>query len=165
MSDLVDSLTGSASPSILRERINWLLRRRVEDQQAFGILYLDISNFAQTNLEYGVSVGDSILVIAADRMRSCVRPSDLVGRLGNDDFQLIFNDRMSKVSDLGALVARVVASINDAYDVAGLTIDIHFDAAALLIGSPHPLLEEIQRRADDGIALAKLESRVLIEPF
>jgi diguanylate cyclase (GGDEF)-like protein len=165
MSELVDSLTGSASPSILRERVNWLLSRRTDDQRQFGILHLDISNFAGINHIYGPSVGDSILVIAADRMRNCVRPSDLVGRLGNDDFQLIFNDGMKSVANLSALVARVVVSINEEYDVAGLKIDIHFDAAAFLIGTPHPLLEQIHRRADEGLALAKLESRVLIEPF
>jgi diguanylate cyclase (GGDEF)-like protein len=165
MSDLVDSLTGSASPSILRERANWLLSRRSEDQRQFGILQLDISNFARINHLYGVSVGDSILVIAADRMQRCVRPSDLVGRLGNDDFQLIFNDGMKSLTDLGASVSRVVGALNEEYDVAGLMIDINFDAAALLIGMPHPPLEQIHRRADEGLALAKAESRVVIEPF
>jgi diguanylate cyclase (GGDEF)-like protein len=165
MSELVDSLTGLASPSILRERTNWLLSRRNDDQRPFGILQLDISAFGQINQMYGVSVGDSILVIAADRMQSCVRPSDLVGRLGNDDFQLIFNDGMNSLADLGASVNRVIAAINQTYDVAGLPVEIHFDAAALLIGVPHPLSEPILRRADEALAVAKLEARIAIEPF
>lgn len=165
MSELVDSLTGLATPSILRERLNWFLSRRRDDQRPFGLLYLDISNFAQINSNYGVSVGDSILVIAADRMRSCVRPSDVVGRLGNDDFQILFSDGMNAVPDLTTSVDRVVAALNAEYDLTGLMIQIQIDAAALFIGVPHPKSEEIYLRADENLAVAKRESRVVLEPF
>lgn len=165
MSELVDSLTGLAAPPILRERVNWLLSRRRENQRPFGLLQLDIFNFAQINATYGVSVGDSILVIAADRMRSSVRPSDVVGRLGNDDFQLLFTDGINEISDLAASVDRVVAALNAEYDLAGLIIEIQIDAAALLIGVPHPSIEEIYHRADENLVVAKRESRVVLEAF
>gem|GEM_PF-3344158 len=165
MNELVDPLTGLASPSILRERLNWLLSRRREDQRPFGLLLLDISNFARINATYGVSVGDSILVIAADRMRRCVRPSDVVGRLGNDDFQILFSDGMNSDADLKASVDRVVAALNVEYDLAGLKIEIQVDAAALFVGVPHPESEQIYRRADLNLAAAKREARVVLEPF
>lgn len=165
MSKLVDSLTGLATPSILRERVSWLLARRSEDQRPFGLVQLDISDFARVNQNYGVSLGDSILVTAAERMRSCVRPSDLVGRLGNDDFQLIFNDGMGSIAELKTSVDRVVAALNAEYDLAGLLVGIHFKAAALLVDVPHPEREQIYRRADEGLATAKRESRVVLETF
>lgn len=165
MSELVDSLTGLATPSILRERANWLLTRRMEDQRPFGVLQLDVSGFAGINAQYGVSVGDSILVMAADRMLTSVRPSDLVGRLGNDDFQLIFNDGLKSIADLKVSVDRVLAALHDEYDLAGLSIRIRFKAAGLLVGVPHPKAESIYRRADEAVALAKQESRVVLEPF
>jgi len=165
MSELVDSLTGLATPTILRERVNWLLSRRREDQRPFGLLQLDISNFVRINATYGVSVGDSILVIAADRMRSSVRPSDVVGRLGNDDFQLLFTDGMNEISDLAASVDRVVAALNAEYDLAGLIIGIQIDAAALLIGVPHPSIQEIYRRSEENLAMAKREFRAVLQPF
>ena len=165
MSELVDLLTGLATPSILRERVNWLLARRIDDQRPFGLLQLDVSNFANVNRTYGVSVGDSILVMASDRMRNCVRPSDVVGRLGNDDFQLIFNDGMSTIDDLRTSVDRVVSALNSEYDLSGFSIKIHFKAAALFIDVPHPKLEQIYRRADEDLAAAKRESRVVFEAF
>ncbi len=165
MSELVDPLTGLATPSILRERVNWLLARRRDDQHSFGLLQLDVSNFANVNRDYGVSIGDSILVMAADRMRSSVRPSDVVGRLGNDDFQLIFSDGMGTIADLEASVDRVVNALNIEYELAGLSIGIHFKAAALFIDVPHPEFERIYRRADEGLAAAERESRVVLEAF
>ena len=165
MNELVDPLTGLASPSILRERLNWLLSRRAEDQRHFGILLLDISNFAHINSTYGVSVGDSILVIAADRMRTCVRPSDVVGRLGNDDFQILFIDGMKSIADLETSIDRVVAALNVEYDLAGLKVEIQADAAALFVGVPHPQSEQIYRRADVNLAMAKREDRVVLESF
>ena len=165
MSELVDPLTGLASPSILRERLTWLLSRRTFDQRPFGLLLLDISNFARVNSTYGVSVGDSILVIAADRMRTCVRPSDVVGRLGNDDFQILYSDGINSQADLKASVDRVVAALNVEYDLAGLKIEIQVDAAAIFVEVPHPESEQIYRRADVNLAVAKREARVVLEVF
>ncbi|HUW78956.1 MAG TPA: GGDEF domain-containing protein [Candidatus Nanopelagicaceae bacterium] len=165
MNELVDPLTGVCAPAVLRQRANWLLSRRIADQLPFGVLHLDISKFAQVNRIHGVSIGDAILVMAADRMQTCIRPSDLVGRLGNDEFQLIFNDGVRSLTDLSAMVDRVVASVNEPYEVAGLLVEIRFDAAALLIGSPHPELEEIFTRLDQALESAKSESRIPIELF
>ena len=165
MSDLIDPLTGLASPSILRERLTWLISRRIDDQRPFGLLSLDISNFARVNSTYGVSVGDSILVIAADRMRTCVRPSDVVGRLGNDDFQILYSDGINSDADLKSSVDRVLAALNAEYDLAGLKIEIQVDAAALFVGVPHPESEQIYLRADVNLAVAKREARVVLEAF
>ena len=135
------------------------------DQRPFGLLLLDISNFARVNSTYGVSVGDSILVIAADRMRTCVRPSDVVGRLGNDDFQILYSDGINSQADLKASVDRVVAALNFEYDLAGLKIEIQVDAASIFVEVPHPESEQIYRRADVNLAVAKREARVVLEVF
>lgn len=165
MSELIDSLTGLSTSLILRERVNWLLARRRDDQRPFGLLQLDVSNFAKVNGAYGVSVGDSVLVMAADRMLNCMRPSDMVGRLGNDDFQLVCSDGMNTIADLKASVDRLVAAVNAEYDLAGLGISIHFKAAALFIEAPYPKPEQIYRRADECLVAAKCDSRIVIEAF
>jgi len=163
--ELQDPLTGLARPSILQERLEWLKNRREHDQRPFGLVQADISGFRQVNRQYGVSVGDSILVVAAARMRASVRPADLAGRLGNDDFQFVFSDGIHEVSDLESCVERLAGSINAGYEVAGLPIDISFDVAALFVGVPHPSVEEICYRADLSLVKAKHESRIVCEKF
>jgi len=165
MSELIDSLTGLSTSLILRERVNWLLARRPSDQRPFGLLQLDVSDFAKVNQAYGVSVGDSILALAADRMLNCMRPSDMVGRLGNDDFQVVCSDGMNTVADLKASADRLVEAVNAEYDLAGLVIGIHFKAAALFVQAPYPKPAQIYRRADECLLTAKNETRVVIEQF
>ncbi len=161
MIELQDPLTGLARPPILRERLSWLRNRREGDQRPFGLVQADIRNFRHLNQEYGVSVGDSILVVAADRMRASMRPADLAGRLGNDDFQLIFSDGIHEALDLRVCVERLAGSVNAGYAVAGLPIGVSFDIAALFVGVPHPSVEEIYHRAELNLVRAKDESRII----
>lgn len=165
MIELQDPLTGLARPSLLHERLSWLQSRRADDQRPFGLVHVDIRGLRHLNQEYGVSVGDSILVVAADRMRASMRPADLAGRLGNDDFQLIFSDGIHEAWDLASCVERLAGSVNAGYEVAGLPIGVSFDIAALFVGVPHPSVEEIYHRAELNLARAKDESCIICAEF
>lgn len=81
-----DALTGAANRTRLFERIDDVI---VADDTALAVLFLDLDHFKQVNDEYGHQAGDEVLRIVAQRLRRSVRPRDLVGRVGGDEFALV----------------------------------------------------------------------------
>ncbi len=57
-----------------------------------ALLYLDIDHFKQINDTYGHAVGDAVLQVFAKRVSSAVRQSDIVARMGGDEFVVVLND-------------------------------------------------------------------------
>ncbi len=56
---------------------------------AVGVIYFDLDGFKLVNDEHGHATGDLVLIEAVHRVRSCVRDSDAVGRLGGDEFLVV----------------------------------------------------------------------------
>ena len=53
--------------------------------------YMNLDNFKKINDSYGHGVGDAVLVGVANRLRKCVRKSDMIVRLGGDEFLIVSN--------------------------------------------------------------------------
>lgn len=67
-----------------------------------GIIYLDVDNFKSINDQFGHSVGDAVLVTLATCLRNCVRESDVLCRIGGDEFVALIavNEQDSDFSNL-----------------------------------------------------------------
>jgi predicted signal transduction protein with EAL and GGDEF domain/FixJ family two-component response regulator len=77
-----DSLTGLPNRRAFLDRLGREVRRAEHGQRKLGVLFLNLDGFKQVNDTLGHTVGDTILLRAADRLRQTMRPSDLVSRVG-----------------------------------------------------------------------------------
>jgi diguanylate cyclase (GGDEF)-like protein len=83
MSDELTNLYNRRGYRILAEqRLKLAHRMEVE----VGMLYLDLDEFKTVNDQHGHEAGDNVLVALADAIRDSVRDSDIVGRIGGDEF-------------------------------------------------------------------------------
>ena len=82
-----DPLTGLSSARGLSESLDAWCRRT---GKSFAVLYLDLDRFKSVNDTYGHAVGDALLVRLGEALRAGVRPEDIVGRRGGDEFVVLF---------------------------------------------------------------------------
>jgi diguanylate cyclase (GGDEF)-like protein len=84
-----DSLTGLPNRAHLQQR----LQSGWEDFCAYGqelvVMFIDLDRFKMVNDSLGHQSGDLLLIKVADRLRSCMRDSDLLARLGGDEFAVL----------------------------------------------------------------------------
>ncbi len=73
------------------------------------VLYLDLDNFKPINDTLGHDIGDIVLQKVADRLKGCVRSSDIIARIGGDEFAVLVDNMANPDAD-----AQVVERINSA---------------------------------------------------
>src|SRR3954469_11043544 len=85
----LDALTGLLNHRACHERLRAALDQALPQGLPVGVVTIDIDHFKRINDAHGHAEGDRILAGAAERLRSVVRGSDAVGRLGGEEFVLI----------------------------------------------------------------------------
>jgi diguanylate cyclase (GGDEF)-like protein/PAS domain S-box-containing protein len=106
-----DQLTGLPN----RHYLTAFLPQAIEEAKAagsmLGVVFLDLDRFKHINDTRGHETGDKLLQEVAARLRSCVRDSDIIIRMGGDEFVVVFRDvRNYDEVTLGA--GRIVESLN-----------------------------------------------------
>jgi len=85
-----------------RRSLEAAVRQRCQLRERFGVLFLDLDHFKQVNDRFGHDSGDRVLIAVASVIRSGLRPGDIIGRYGGEEFVAI-------VAGAGPESARVVS--------------------------------------------------------
>ena len=104
-----DTLTGLPNRARFAIELERAVSRARRDEKA-ALLYLDLDNFKRVNDTLGHSVGDELLRQVADRLRGCVRETDVIARLGGDEFAIL-QSPLSNPADAATLARRLVAAL------------------------------------------------------
>jgi diguanylate cyclase (GGDEF)-like protein len=88
-----DDLTGLKNRRYVHEFLRQLLGRAKREELRVTLLVFDIDNFKHYNDTYGHSVGDNVLMQAGVMIVRCCREHDVVGRIGGDEFAVVFWDK------------------------------------------------------------------------
>jgi diguanylate cyclase (GGDEF)-like protein len=107
-----DPLTGLYNHRAFHERLRRALANASRSHEAVSILMLDIDDFKRVNDIYGHGAGDEILRSLADTLKDSVRSSDVVYRLGGEEFAIVIVSRALEHAERLAyrLVERVAAA-------------------------------------------------------
>ena len=87
-----DDLTGIKNRRYMREFLQQIIERAKKEDMQVTLLVFDIDDFKHYNDDYGHAVGDNVLKQAAVMVRKCCRDHDVIGRIGGDEFAVVFWD-------------------------------------------------------------------------
>jgi diguanylate cyclase (GGDEF)-like protein len=159
----IDSLTGLANRRSFFELADNLIKRSRVAGIRCGVLMIDLDNFKWINDRHGHAVGDHVLRIFAETARRALRPGDVLGRIGGEEFSAILPG--SGIEASLAIAERMRKAFqSSAEEINGVPVHATLSAgvAAFLPGTT---LEMLMREADAALYLAKQNGRNRIERF
>jgi diguanylate cyclase (GGDEF)-like protein/PAS domain S-box-containing protein len=118
-----DRLTSLPNRSLLYNRLERSIARGERYNRKLAVLFLDLDGFKAVNDTLGHAAGDRLLIDVGDRLRSCVRESDTVARMGGDEFILIL-DEIVDVKHARTSVQRILEVIDRPYHLDGQEVNI-----------------------------------------
>ena len=89
----------------------------------FAVLLCDLDNFKLHNDSFGHEMGDRILVAAAHRLASLIRPTDTLARMGGDEFVILCRE-VRREGDGALLARRIVEGFGTPLDIGGQQVHI-----------------------------------------
>lgn len=117
------------------------------------IAFLDLDGFKQVNDSFGHEVGDRILKKAAGRLAQQLRQSDIIARMGGDEFVILLND--INLVDADVLLHRVLGSLKEPIEINGITMNIGVSIGATLFPDDCEDIDILIRHADAAMYLSK----------
>jgi diguanylate cyclase (GGDEF)-like protein/PAS domain S-box-containing protein len=153
----LDPLTRVANRRYLEIRLQALLKEFALAEDPFGVLLIDVDKFKQVNDKYGHEAGDQALVTVARTLKAVLRPDDVVGRWGGDEFLAIANhasrDNLKLVADRCRLLVSQ-STFTCACNSLGVSISV--GGAVTRTGDT---AESLLQRADKMMYESKMQGR------
>jgi diguanylate cyclase (GGDEF)-like protein len=151
---LHDSLTGLPNRVLFGDRIEHALARRSSPTRRVAVMLCDLDSFKDVNDTLGHSSGDEVLIAAADRLSSCVRPADTVARVGGDEFAILIDDA-SGVDEVASVAARVCSAMRTPFTVAGRDFIVQVSVGIAMANQYDTRSEKLLQDADVALYATK----------
>lgn len=153
-----DNLTGALSRRAFRSEAERLIALAQRHRHAASCVVLDFDHFKQVNDTHGHGVGDVVLATVVGVCRRLLRSSDIVGRIGGEEFALLLpHTDLMAAREVIEKVRQAIAATLIATPAGAINVSCSFGVAALDASAPD--LDELLRRADGALYSAKRAGR------
>ena len=158
-----DGLTGLPNRILFRQEMERELAR-ARGGEAVAVLCIDLDHFKRVNDTLGHAAGDALLQGAADRLRACVRETDIVARLGGDEFAIV-QLQADQPRAATVLAERLIADLSRPFDIEGHQVVVGASVGIALAPSDGTEADQLMKSADMALYRAKADGRGVLRYF
>lgn len=155
---LFDSLTGALSRAAFLQHASKELKRSQRYSRPLSVIMIDIDHFKKINDQHGHAAGDHVLQIFVEAIEEEIRSTDVIGRLGGEEFALLLPDTTRKAA--AQLAERVRQRITKYPYIAGtMLIEVTASLGVAVLEENDEHFKAVLQRADAALYKAKHNGR------
>lgn len=129
-----DSLTGLLNRRGFEDELAQIIARNRHSNKGFALALLEINNFKNINDTLGRDVGDELLQAVAQRLATVIRPSDILCRLGEDEFVVLLTD-VKPAEQATRLADRIVALFDESFELGASLLSVTSSIGIAVLGA------------------------------
>ncbi|MEK1941524.1 MAG: CHASE domain-containing protein [Pseudomonas sp.] len=160
-----DALTGLPNRALFSDHLSHALAQARRNRSRLALMFIDLDRFKPINDTLGHHVGDALLQVVAERLQSCVRESDIVGRMGGDEFVVLL-PVIDGDEDALVVAEKIRDALNQPFDLGcGQPLSLSSSTGIALF--PEHGQDEVQltKNADAAMYLAKDNGRNQVQLY
>ncbi|HEX6634830.1 MAG TPA: sensor domain-containing diguanylate cyclase [Usitatibacter sp.] len=152
-----DPLTGLANRALFRELAAHSVETAKRAAAPVSVLFIDLDGFKKVNDEHGHDAGDTLLVAVAQRLKEAARGSDVVARVGGDEFAMLLQD--ADADTAATLAFRLAEILSAPYPVAGREIRVMASIGSATYPQSGATAQALLKSADEEMYRVKAARR------
>ncbi|MBS7540301.1 putative bifunctional diguanylate cyclase/phosphodiesterase [Ancylobacter lacus] len=156
-----DALTDLPNRGLLRERLDYALRRARRAASHVCLMLIDLDNFKDVNDTLGHDAGDALLIEAARRLSASVGATDAVARLGGDEFVVLL-DGVKDAAAAMAVAERILGELRRPFTFRRTLLNCRGSMGLALAPDHGSDPSELLRNADIALYRAKARGRDVV---
>ena len=145
-----DNLTGLANRRVFNEILEGAMEQAKRRDETLAILFIDLDNFKPVNDTWGHNTGDKVLVEIAGRLKSSLRSSDSVARIGGDEFLILLNPVGNRM-ETEKVANKIIQKIAEPIKIGEKSINIGMSIGISLYPDRETSVDQLIINADSAM--------------
>lgn len=153
-----DQLTNLPNRSLFHDRLQMALRQAHRQEHKLAVMFMDLDRFKLINDSYGHLVGDELLQMVAQRLKSSLRECDTLARISGDEFNLLL-PQIKQAGDATTIGHKIQALFREPFVVQGHSICVTLSIGCAVYPDHGESKEGLLRHADAAMYRVKERGR------
>lgn len=149
-----DPLTGLPNRLLAQDHMQLAMSRANRDDTRAALLFLDLDNFKTINDSLGHAIGDTLLKMAAARLREFLRDTDTLSRQGGDEFLIVLSD-LNDSDAIAAVAEKVLDYMAAPFSIEGYELSTSLSIGIAVYPDDGKDFETLFKKADTAMYQAK----------
>lgn len=159
-----DALTGLPNWRLFEELSDLSLNQAKRNKNEQAVLFMDIDGFKSVNDSFGHKAGDQLLIMIAERIRESVRESDIVARIGGDEFTVHLSEECGAKA-ASAIALKIIRAISIPFELKEGTVNVGVSVGISIYPDDGETVEELSRNADSAMYSVKKSGKNAFKLF
>ncbi|WP_068829404.1 putative bifunctional diguanylate cyclase/phosphodiesterase [Pseudomonas sp. BMS12] len=155
---ITDALTGLYNRRGFHQSLETALSRIDRSGKRMAVLYLDLDGFKRVNDSLGHAAGDQVLRQIAEQLKTCLRPYDILARMGGDEFTALL-DSLDHPEDAARVAEKLIELVSVRYELDGVEFTLGASIGIACYPECGQTVDGLLRSADMAMYEAKRAGR------